>query len=154
MITTKGLFKNLIEKIYLSMDENLVYYDEITKCHSRYYYDNVCKEKYRNKKCYIIFVDINNLKIINDTEGHHYGTKLIKQVASELLSLKNVKDVCRFGGDEFVLFGDENFTINQLIKIENISYGIYDKEPGEDLVYACEKADTKMYIMKHKIKLA
>lgn len=148
----KGLIRKLIEKIYLSMDGNLVYYDEVTQCHSRYYYDNVCKPKYKDKKCCLIFCDINGLKQINDTEGHHIGTKLIKQVASDLLSLNGVKDVCRFGGDEFVMFADEGFDARQLDGVDHISYGVYLKDYGENLVSACEKADTKMYIMKKNIK--
>ena len=96
------LFKNLIEKLYLSMDGNLVYYDEITKCHSRYYYDNIVKEKYNDRLCYVIYVDINGLKNINDKYGHHEGTKLIKQVAFDLLKIEDAKDICRVGGDEFV----------------------------------------------------
>ena len=103
------MFKKIIEKLYLSMEGNLVYYDEITRCKSRNYNDNVVKEKYSKKKCYIIFVDMNGLKKINDEQGHHYGTKLIKQVATQLLSLERVKDVCRFGGDEFVLIASEEF---------------------------------------------
>ena len=132
------------------MDGNLVYYDETTKCHSRYYYDNVCKQKYKDKKCYVIFSDINNLKQINDQLGHHSGTKLIKQVSSDLLSLNGAKDVCRIGGDEFILFADEGFDFKQIKKIKNISYGIYLKNSGEDIVSACEKADKKMYIMKKR----
>ena len=146
------MFKKLIEKLYLSMEGNLVYYDEITKCKSRYFYDNVIKEKYSNKKCYIIFVDMNGLKKINDEQGHHYGTKLIKQVATQLLSLERVKDVCRFGGDEFVLIASEGFNIKQLENIDHISYGIYLKNEWEDMVSACKFADEKMYIMKNRIK--
>ena len=134
------------------MDGNLVYYDEVTQCHSRYYYDNVCKLKYKDKKCYLIFCDINGLKQINDTEGHHEGTKLIKQVSSDLLHIKGIYDVCRFGGDEFVMFADEEFNICQLDAIKHISYGIYLKQIGEDLVSACKKADSKMYIMKKQVK--
>ena len=40
------LFKWVIEKIYLSMKGNLVYYDSATDSKSRYYYDNVAKRKY------------------------------------------------------------------------------------------------------------
>ena len=130
------------------MDGNLVYYDEITQCHSRYYYDNVCKPKYKDKKCYLIFCDINGLKQINDTEGHHEGTKLIKQVSYDLLHIEGIHDVCRFGGDEFVMFGDKDFDVNQMNNIPDISYGIHMKYENEDVVSACKKADSKMYIMK------
>ena len=132
------------------MEGNLVYYDEMTRCKSRYFYDNVIKEKYKNKRCYVIFVDMNGLKRINDEKGHHYGTKLIKQVATDLLSLERVKEVCRFGGDEFVLIGEEGVNIRQLENIEHISYGIYLKRENEDVVSACKYADEKMYMMKNR----
>ena len=146
------LFKNLIEKLYLSMDGNLVYYDGITKCHSRYYYDNIVKEKYKDRLCYVIYVDINGLKDINDKYGHHEGTKLIKQVASNLLNIEGAKDICRIGGDEFILFGDEDFDVGQMDNIPNISYGIHLKYANEDMVSACKKADSKMYAMKQQVK--
>lgn len=146
------MFKKFIEKLYLSMDGNLVYFDEVTKCKSRYYYDNVVKEKYEDKRCYIIFVDVDGLKKINDKLGHHYGTKLIKQVATQLLSLEQIKDVCRFGGDEFVLIGDEEFNVKLLENIEHVSYGFYLKNEHEDIVSACRYADEQMYIMKKEKK--
>ena len=146
------LFKNLIEKLYLSMDGNLVYYDGITKCHSRYYYDNIVKEKYNDRLCYVIYVDINGLKSINDKYGHHEGTKLIKQVASNLLKIEGAKDICRVGGDEFILFADEDFDESQMDNIPNISYGTYLKYANEDMVSACKKADSKMYAMKQQVK--
>ena len=146
------LFKNLIEKLYLSMDGNLVYYDETTKCHSRYYYDNIVKDKYNDRLCYVVYVDINGLKEVNDKYGHHYGTQLIKQVASNLLSIKGAKDICRIGGDEFILFGDEDFDISQMDRISDISYGTHLKYANEDVVSACKKADSKMYIMKQQVK--
>ena len=146
------LFKKLIEKMYLSMEGNLVYFDQTTKCHSRYYYDNIVKEKYNDRLCYTIYVDINGLKSINDKYGHHEGTKLIKQVASDLLNIEGAKDICRVGGDEFVLFGDEDFDISQMDRISDISYGTHLKYANEDVVSACKKADSKMYIMKQQVK--
>ena len=134
------------------MDGNLVYYDRITKCHSRYYYDNIVKEKYNDRLCYVIYVDINGLKDINDKYGHHEGTKLIKQVASNLLKIEGAKDICRVGGDEFVLFADEDFDESQMDNIPNISYGIHLKYASENVVSACKKADSKMYIMKQQVK--
>ena len=134
------------------MDGNLVYYDEITKCHSRYYYDYIVKDKYNDRLCYVIYVDINRLKNINDKYGHHEGTKLIKQVASDLLNIEGAKDICRVGGDEFVLFGDEDFDISQMDRISDISYGTHLKYANEDVVSACKKADSKMYIMKQQVK--
>ena len=102
--------------------------------------------------CYVVYVDINGLKEVNDKYGHHYGTKLIKQVASDLLKVETAKDICRIGGDEFILFGDEDFDISQMDNISNISYGTHLKYANEDVVSACKKADSKMYAMKQQVK--
>jgi diguanylate cyclase (GGDEF)-like protein/PAS domain S-box-containing protein len=52
----------------------------------------------------IVFIDLDNFKLINDTLGHSYGDKLIKAVAEALESEIRSNDLLsRFGGDEFVL---------------------------------------------------
>ncbi|MCQ2241667.1 GGDEF domain-containing protein [Treponema sp.] len=58
------------------------------------------------KKTVIAFVDINNMKIINDKFGHLHGDLAIKTVA-ESISETLPKDflAIRFGGDEFVIVG-------------------------------------------------
>lgn len=57
-----------------------------------------------NHKLTIAFIDVNNLKVVNDTYGHHEGDQLIK-TASLLLKqkLRQSDTVCRLGGDEFLL---------------------------------------------------
>lgn len=57
-----NIFEKIIEKIYLHIDNNLVYYDSVSTCKSRYYYDHVAKKKYHSKNCCVVFVDINNMK--------------------------------------------------------------------------------------------
>lgn len=55
-------------------------------------------------KLTICFIDVNNLKTVNDTYGHHEGDNLIK-VVSKLIkdSLRETDTICRFGGDEFLI---------------------------------------------------
>ena len=91
------LINKIIEALYLRQKNNLVYYDSMTRVKSRMYYDRVAKTKYLNKKCMVIFVDINCLKIVNDTKGHTEGNVLIETVAQELDKCENVYDVCRIG---------------------------------------------------------
>nr|WP_106781212.1 EAL domain-containing protein [Lysinibacillus timonensis] len=52
----------------------------------------------------IIFIDLDNFKMINDTLGHSFGDKLIIKVASLLKSISHFyKYVARISGDEFIL---------------------------------------------------
>lgn len=52
----------------------------------------------------VLYLDLDNFKIINDTLGHDAGDKLLLQVATVLKSVTRSHDVLvRFGGDEFVL---------------------------------------------------
>lgn len=140
--------QKIIEKLYLNMSNNLVYYDSVTACKSRYYFDNIARKKYREKEYCIVYVDIDNLKQINDTRGHSYGTEIIKYVGRSLLQLDNVYDICRIGGDEFVLICDKQINMFQFKNINYITYSCYQKRLYEDVNLAVNKADKEMYIKK------
>jgi diguanylate cyclase (GGDEF)-like protein len=52
-----------------------------------------------------LMVDIDHFKSVNDTYGHFAGDMVIQQVAEILReTIKDLDIVCRFGGEEFVLF--------------------------------------------------
>jgi len=52
----------------------------------------------------LIFLDMDDFKIINDTQGHHTGDIVIQQVANTLkVLLRDTDIIARLGGDEFAI---------------------------------------------------
>lgn len=82
----------------------------------------------------ICFVDVNDLKIVNDTYGHHEGDYLIKQVCSLLQGRLHKKDLmCRLGGDEFLVMvnGSKEHAIEywELVQSDTASFNETSTKP-------------------------
>jgi diguanylate cyclase (GGDEF)-like protein/PAS domain S-box-containing protein len=52
----------------------------------------------------VVFIDLDNFKLINDTMGHNAGDRLLKTLAERMVAcVKSTDTVVRLGGDEFEL---------------------------------------------------
>lgn len=68
------------------------------------YIENIKYNKIRSMG--IAFIDINGLKKINDTQGHEFGDRAIKEVSECLKRYFRKEDSFRVGGDEFVIISE------------------------------------------------
>jgi len=124
----------------------------------------------------IIFIDVNDLKLVNDNFGHQEGDELLQKISDILQhSLRRNDRVVRLGGDEFLLVLPHS---NQ-IEAEKIwlrirkefrrateankkdykisaSHGAAEYSPDyqKDLEQLINEADNAMYKEKQKIKSA
>jgi diguanylate cyclase len=83
--------------------------DKMTQFANRSYFDAKLEEMVKlnrryNDGFYLLLIDIDNFKNINDNYGHQAGDRIIKGVAFKLKNALRESDfVARFGGDEFAL---------------------------------------------------
>lgn len=108
-------------------------------------------------------IDLDNLKTINDNQGHAAGDALLMKAADALIEATRTSDVvARLGGDEFCVLGIEcDYKFARVIEKRirkclakagvEASVGLAMRNPGQGLIVACAEADEKMYIEKqHK----
>lgn len=79
------------------------------------------KTKKNNGILIIAFIDINDLKYVNDKYSHEEGDKLIKNVVKIIEDKLKLEDIfLRFGGDEFIL----GFNRLNLLEVNLLFYEI------------------------------
>lgn len=93
--------------------EALAFFDPLTKLpNRRLFMDRIAQavagtHKRRDNGA-LLFIDLDNFKTLNDTQGHDVGDAFLVQVAERLKTCVDQKDtVARIGGDEFVIMLEE-----------------------------------------------
>ncbi|MBI2607409.1 MAG: GGDEF domain-containing protein [Candidatus Doudnabacteria bacterium] len=128
------------------------------------------KEKSRRPMS-VLFLDVDNFKVINDAYGHEAGDQVLKEIAQHLQGTIRGGDVVgRWGGEEFVVvfnnaspdqIQQKYYNKNQqraLLEIKTsqgvitFSGGVTELEPDESLEQAEERADRAMYEAKQSGK--
>jgi diguanylate cyclase (GGDEF)-like protein/PAS domain S-box-containing protein len=66
--------------------------------------DALAAARQQRRMCAVLFIDLDRFKVINDTQGHEAGDKLLQEAARRLNQMVRTSDVvARLGGDEFVV---------------------------------------------------
>ena len=109
--------------------DGLIYFannDNLTGLPNKRAYNHLIKELMNDEKIeniHMIFMDLDNFKVINDTLGHSIGDLLLRNVAKRLENrIQGSEILVRFGGDEFVYI----FTnVAEVKKIEKIAQRVH-----------------------------
>lgn len=117
MIGALGINRNITERIRESERlANLAHYDQLTKIPNRYLLlervSHLIAQSERAKNNFtLLYIDLDRFKIINDTKGHAFGDKVLKEAASRILNtIRSSDTIARIGGDEFVLLLENTST--------------------------------------------
>ena len=130
------------------------------------------KESMKLKKPFsVLFLDIDDFKVINDTFGHTEGDRVLKEVSEVLSSsIRDTDIIGRWGGDEFLIIlrqcdFENACRVKEIIssnvkekllvlgKGAMVSIGISEYSKGITIEDLIKKADENLYIEKNKKKM-
>ncbi|MEO2083328.1 MAG: GGDEF domain-containing protein [Desulfurobacteriaceae bacterium] len=166
----------LKEKLLKELQERAMY-DYLTGLYNRHVLIELLEKEIERVKregeerVFVVFLDLDNFKKVNDIYGHEKGDEVLKEVAKILReSFRKYDIVSRFGGDEFVALvptkeRDKDQLLARLVEIErrieetfsdfgiSISYGIaVAPDEGVNVSELINLSDKRMYMMKEKKK--
>lgn len=174
------LIAYLVNRLLVSHKNNrdLALYDHLTNLPNRRLLNDrfrqlVAQAKRQHIGYHLIYIDLNNFKQINDTQGHTVGDKVLKEIARRLQSYVRAPDtIARIVGDEFIVLSEVTdlrpppsdmieklsdvimqpmTNLNSLIVRANFGSAYYDTH-GTTLTALLSHADHNMYIDKRRNK--
>lgn len=119
---------------------------------------------------YLLMIDVNDFKIVNDKKGHLYGDKCLIEIAAIVKdSFAPTASVYRFGGDEFCVFlnvASKEQVERYITQLEhkfsekrklyedfpNVAVGYERFHPNINIRTTIDLADEHMYENKRKMK--
>lgn len=84
---------------------HLAYHDQLTGLYNRYAFDERIARKMAAppQSFGLLLLDIDNMKLVNDSMGHSVGDSMICEVGRRLAAVGEAISVYRLGGDEFAV---------------------------------------------------
>jgi diguanylate cyclase (GGDEF)-like protein len=127
-----------------------------------------------DRRLTMMMIDLDNLKRINDRQGHRGGDAALRLVAQQLQKVVRTSDLCaRIGGDEFAVAMPETDldrgrdvaarlmrTVREVslgaksIQAVEVSIGLSAWRPGQDWQAVYQGADMDLYEDKRRRKVA
>lgn len=156
-------------------------HDVLTGLPNRLYLMNKLKKRLEEHKLEkstnimgVFFLDLDNLKSVNDSYGHRTGDAILREMSKRLKNaLRSTDTVARLSGDEFIIFvegvtekADIEKVASHIIKqfetpfvFDDVSHlitcsmgiSIYPSD-GDDADTLIDKADQALYRVKHSTK--
>ena len=166
------------KKNYEDSIKRLAYLDHLTGLPNRYRCDvdiraAINAMRAGEKAGYLLFIDLDDFKVVNDSYGHHYGDGVLMNFAAFLQENYGQKHrVYRFGGDEFVVLLSDcdqdclSSILNNILDRSkdpwksinrefycSLSIGVVEINPfTHDPKLVLQHADVAMYEAKHSGK--
>ncbi len=83
--------------------------DPLTGVGNRRYFDAMMDQAVKNighsdDELFLLLIDLDEFKNINDTFGHSAGDQVLRFVATETEKIRCDASIARYGGDEFAVF--------------------------------------------------
>lgn len=146
------------------LPNRLLFYDRLRQA--------LAQARRKKQKVAILFLDMDRLKLINDTFGHKVGDQLLKAAAQRLReSLREGDTIARQGGDEFIILlpdlgqeADASIVAEKILQLfaqpfilanhevfatTSIGISLFPMD-GEDSETLVRHADTAMYYAKEQ----
>lgn len=141
------------------------YIDYLTGCYNRFYLQERIGDIQALRHVGLAYLDINNLKVTNDTLGHQAGDQLLLDFSGKLREFYPEELVFRMGGDEFLVV-TVDMTEDEFLEVSEQAKAFFSQgrmstamgykfcESIEDLWQEIDFCDQVMYQHKRAMKLA
>lgn len=154
--------------------KRMAWYDPVTKLPNRNLFQQRLRDALDSARTsrhgiMVLFIDLDNFKLVNDTLGHDAGDVLLITIGERLRNLLREGDsVCRMGGDEFVILlhpaerPDAQAVAIRALETISHAVAVYEQQvyvgasigiaaypdDGLDAIALLRSADTAMYQAK------
>jgi diguanylate cyclase (GGDEF)-like protein/PAS domain S-box-containing protein len=119
-VGTLSIFRDVtMERGFRDQLRKIAFTDQLTGLYTRrYLYENIHPATTADGIS-LLYIDLDNFKLINDTFGHHFGDRILKKTG-KLLQTLCPDDICvRMGGDEFLVAVPGKTSVDRLVDKAN-----------------------------------